>query len=134
VWTLEQKQLLIESIYNHVEIGKFVLRSRPWDWVEGRVKEGKLEHTAFKDLVDGKQRFTALVEFVSGKFADLQGNHFDDLSYLAQRRFLSYRHLTYVELGEKSTDEDTLKTFLAINHTGKPMSKEHIEFVKSINI
>lgn len=134
VWSLEQKQLLIESIYNHVEIGKFVFRKRSFSWVEKRMKAGKVEHTAFADLVDGKQRYTTLVEFVEGKFPDLRGNYFNDLSGQAQRKFKGYRHLTYVELDENTTDADTLAVFLAINFTGVPMSKEHIDYVKSIKI
>lgn len=138
VWSLEQKQLLIESIYNHIEIGKFVIRPRPYslktDWVQKRLKENKIEHTAFKDLVDGKQRLTAIIEFVNNKFKDLRGNYYSDLSAEAQRTFKNYRQLTYFELDENVTDEDTLKVFLAINFAGVPMSKEHIDFVKSIKI
>jgi hypothetical protein len=134
VWTLEQKQLLIESIYNNVEIGKFVLRKRSFGWVEKRVKAGKIEHTAFSDLVDGKQRFTTLVSFFQNEFPDMHGNYFSDLSESAQRKFFGYRQLTYLELDENSTDKDALAVFLAINFTGVPMSKEHIEYVKSIKV
>jgi hypothetical protein len=134
VWTLDQKKLLIESIYNQIEIGKVVLRKRSFDWVEKRVKAGKFEHTAFADLVDGKQRVNALVEFISGKFEDLHGNYFDDLSMSAKRKFMSYRQVTFLELDENSTDADTLKAFLAINFTGVPMSKEHIAYVQSIKL
>lgn len=134
VWTLEQKQLLIDSIYNNIEIGKFVLRIRDLGWVKKRVDEGKLEHTAFKDLVDGKQRFNTILEFVQNKFKDSNGNFYSDLSGRAQRQFVGYRKLTYVELDEKSSDQDVLNTFLAINFTGVPMSKEHILFVQSIQV
>lgn len=134
VWSLEQKQLLIESIYNNVEIGKFVLRKRSFNWVEQRIKEGKIEHTAFSDLVDGKQRYTSLVGFYLNEFPDMSGNYFSDLSETAQRRFTAYRQLTYIQLDENSTDKDALAVFLAINFAGVPMSKEHIEYVKSIKI
>lgn len=134
VWSLEQKQMLIESIYNHVEIGKFVFRKRSFNWVEKRMKAGKIEHTAFADLVDGKQRYSAIVEFVEGKFPDLHGNYFNDLSGEAQRQFKGYRHLTYVELDENTSDADTLAVFLAINFSGVPMSKEHIDYVKTIKV
>jgi hypothetical protein len=42
--------------------------------------------------------------------------------------------MSYIELDENSTDKDVLSVFLAINFTGVPMSKEHIEYVKSIKI
>lgn len=35
---------------------------------------------------------------------------------------------------EEATDEDVQSVFLNVNFTGKPMSQEHIEFVKSIKI
>jgi len=134
VWSLEQKQLLIESIYNQIEIGKFVIRKRSFAWVENRIKKGKIEHTAFADMVDGKQRLTTLIEFIKNGFQDFNGNYFSDLSENSQKKFTSYRQLTFIELDEKSTDKDVLSAFLAINFAGVPMSKEHIEYVKSIKI
>lgn len=134
VWTLEEKQLLIDSIYNNIEIGKIVLRSRTWDWVEKRVKQGLIEHTTFKQIVDGKQRCKTILEFINNEFSDSQGNFWDDLSSNAQRKFFSFGYITYGELGETATDKDVLNTFMCINHTGKPMSKEHLDFVKSIKL
>jgi hypothetical protein len=134
VWTLEQKQYLIESIYNRIEIGKFVFRSRSFKWVENRIKKGKIEHTAFKDMVDGKQRFHAILGFFMNEFPDIRGNYYNDLSVEAQRQFMSYNNLFYIELDEDVSDKDVLQQFLAINFTGVPMSKEHIEFVKSIKL
>jgi len=134
VWTLEQKQLLIDSIYNNVEIGKFVIRRRKWSWVEKRLKQGFVKYTAFGDMVDGKQRLHAILEFVTNKFPDSYGNYWDDLSDAAQRKFVGYRQLSYVELDENSDDADVLKVFLAINFTGTPMSREHIDYVKSIQL
>ena len=132
VWNTEQKQLLIESIYNNIDIGKFVVRLRSWEWVEKRVNANQLQYTAFRDLVDGKQRTTALVEFVSNVFQDSNGLYFDDLSSVAQKHFLNYGNLQYNEMPESTKDSDVINYFLALNHTGTPMSKEHIEYVKSI--
>lgn len=134
VWSLEQKQLLIESIYNNIEIGKFVFRKRSFYWVENRVKQNKIEHTAFADIVDGKQRLNAIKEFYENKFRDVHGNLFTDLSGNAQRKFTNYRNLSCVELDENSQDKDVLRTFLSINFTGTPMSMDHINYVKSIKV
>lgn len=134
VWTLEEKQLLIDSIYNNIEIGKIVLRNRTWDWVEKRLKEGLIEHTTFKQIVDGKQRCKTILEFINNEFPDSLGNYWNDLSANAQRKFFSFRYITYGELGETATDKDVLNTFMCINHAGKPMSKEHLDFVKSIKL
>ena len=132
VWNNYQKQLLIESIYNHVDIGKIVLRIRSDKWVENRVKENKIVHTAFKDLVDGKQRVSTIISFIKNEFKDLHGNYFKDLSNNSQRKFLNYKNVTYVELPETTTDKEVIRTFLSINHAGVPMSEEHINFVKSL--
>jgi hypothetical protein len=131
VWTLRQKQLLIESIYNRVDIGKIVLRRRSFTYVEGRIKStGK--KTYFNDLVDGKQRVTTLIEFCTNKFKDMHGNYYRDLSGIAQNKFRGYRNIQFVQLPEDITDSEVLEVFLGINHTGKPMSEKHIKFVKSL--
>lgn len=134
VWSELQKQLLIMSIWNQIEIGKVVVRKRSYNWVEKRLKEGKIEHTAFADLVDGKQRVNAILSYIRGEFADLNGIYWYDLSESAKRKFMSYRNVTLVQMDENSSDADVLKTFLAINFTGVPMSMEHIKFVQSIKI
>jgi len=132
VWTLKEKQLLIDSIYNNIEIGKIVIRKRSFSWVKNRVDAGLLEHTAFSQMVDGKQRVTTLLSFINNEFPDSNGNYFSDLSVIAQRKFFSFRGVTFGELGEEATDEDVLRTFLMINHAGVPQSEEHINFVKSL--
>jgi len=132
VWTLEQKRLLIDSIYNGIEIGKFLFRYKSWeDMVEGMREQG---HGYSWDCVDGKQRFFAILEFVQGKYNDSHGNNWEDLSANAQRHFLDYSNLSYGEMGENAKDSDVVETFLTLNFTGTPMSKEHIEFVQSFKM
>lgn len=132
VWTLEQKQLLIDSIYNGIEIGKFLFRYNSWKRLQEEEKETGYGHGF--DCVDGKQRFQAILSFLLNEFKDSYGNYWDDLSEFAKIRFLNYSNLSYGELPESATDEDVLDNFLTLNHTGTPMSKEHIDFIKSINL
>lgn len=134
VWSLKEKQLLIDSIYNNIEIGKVVVRKRAYEWVKKRILVGKIEHTTFAQIVDGKQRMNTIIEFIQNKFPDSYGNTFDELSDKAKRKFFSFRYITYGELGETATDKDVLNVFMTINHTGAPMSEEHINFVKSIRL
>jgi hypothetical protein len=129
-WTLEQKQLLIESIYNDINIGTIIVRKRDYGWVKERVDSGKVG--CFKDIVDGKQRLNALLGFVMGEFKDLHGNKWDDLSDQAQNEFLNFNSLGYGEIGENASDVDVQKVFLNINFSGVQMSQEHIDFVNSI--
>lgn len=132
VWTLEQKQLLIDSIYNGIEIGKFLFRNNSWDRLTLERKETGHGHSY--DCVDGKQRFYAILHFLQNKYPDSYGNYWKDLSADAQRRFLNYSNLSYGEMPEDATDNDVVENFLTLNFTGTPMSKEHIQFVQSFNM
>jgi len=131
-WTLKDKQLLIESVYNNIDIGKMVIRKRGFHYAIERAGQGK--ETGFADIVDGKQRLNALIGFVSGEFEDLHGNKWEDLSDKAQHMFLDFQSIAYGEIGENATDEDVKSVFLGVNFSGVPMSQEHIDFVKSIKL
>lgn len=132
VWTLQDKQLLIESIYNNLEIGKILVRRRSYNWVKKRVEEGK--EAAFTDIVDGKQRCSTILDFLQNKFPDMHGHYWDDLSGYAQNRFYDYNGFAFGMLGEEATDKDVLNSFLNVNFTGVQLSQEHLDYVKSIKI
>jgi hypothetical protein len=132
IWTLEQKQLLIDSIYNGIEIGKFLFRYNTWSKIEeGMTNDG---HGYSWDCVDGKQRFMAILHFVQNKYPDSYGNYWNDLSENAQGKLLNYHNLSYGEMGESTKDSDVVDTFLTMNHSGVPMSKEHIEYVQQFRM
>ena len=133
VWTLEDEQLFIESIYNGIECGKIVLREHSWETVESRIKNGETQDIAFKDVIDGKQRLHTLKRFVNDEFKDLSGHYYSDLSEKAKREFENSRCLTYLRLSQNATDEEVIKTFLMVNFAGKPMSQEHLDYVQKIN-
>lgn len=130
-WTLEQKQLFIESIYQSINCGMIVVRKRSTEWIEEQINNGSKD-VSYSDIVDGKQRIGALVEFVLDGYTDLHGNYFSDLSEKAKVKFCNSMVLTYAELGENATDEDVIAVFLGVNFTGVPMTQEHIDYVKSI--
>ena len=70
VWNLENKQNRVESIYNHVDCGKILVRVFEWD--EREVKASTVEtNLAFHDIVDGKQRLKTIQEFLLGEFPDI---------------------------------------------------------------
>lgn len=132
VWSLEDEQNFIESIYNGLDCGKIVLRKRSWKYVEDKANNNDTDGLAFYDVIDGKQRIHTLKRFLNDEFADLNGYYYSDLSERAKIHFERSESLTYLELGEKATDEDVLKTFLMINFAGKPMSKEHLDYVQKL--
>lgn len=130
-WTLKDEQLFIESIYQSINCGMIVVRNRSWKYVENECNKGNTE-VAFRDIVDGKQRFHCLKRFFLDEFQDMHGNYYSDLSNRAKYLFCNSQMLTLGELGENATDEDVIATFLGVNFTGVPMSQEHINYVKEI--
>jgi hypothetical protein len=131
-WNLNDKQLLIDSIYNGIDIGKIIVRRRSWNWVESRIKQNK--KAAFRDIVDGKQRLKTILEFLNNEFSDSNGFYWNDLSRVAQIKFLNFQAVSYGEIEERVKDEDVKKIFLNVNFSGVAMSQEHIDFVRNINI
>ena len=132
VWTMKDKQLLIESLYNKIDLGKIVLRRRSFDFVKKEAEKG--EEVGFHDIVDGKQRLNAIIGFLSDEYPDLNNRYFSEFSDIAKHRLLDCQVLAYGELGESATDQDVKSVFLGINFTGVEMSQEHIDFVKDIQI
>lgn len=131
VWTEEDNQLLIESIYQHIDCGKILVRKRGFTELEKMRANGETE-LAFNDIVDGKQRLNAVRGFLLDEFKDLHGNYYSDLSHKSQIAFSNQQLFSYSEMPDNTKDENVIKQFLKLNFYGKPQSKEHIEYVKSI--
>jgi hypothetical protein len=112
VWTLEDKQRLVRSIMNQMDIGKFVFLSREWP-------ENRLE------VVDGKQRLNAILEFTQGRFPYegktwFQFSRHDKTSFeglMIQCATLDSKHVSKA---------DILWLFLSINTGGVPQTEEHV--------
>lgn len=125
-WTLADKQNFIDSVYNELNCGVIILRVNS----DERMKECGAEY----DVIDGKQRLSTLISFFNNEFPDHAGNYWKDFSVVAQRLFKNIRCMTFYEFRENCSDADIKRAFLNVNFTGVPMSKEYIEFVKSINV
>jgi hypothetical protein len=132
VWSLEDKQTLVDSIYQGIDCGKILVRKRGWYELRAMAQRGEKE-LAFNDIVDGKQRLDAVRGFIQEEYVDSNGNSFGDLCHIAQIRFTNHQLLSYSELPEDSKDEDVIHQFLKLNFTGVLQSPEHIEFVKEIH-
>lgn len=115
-----------------VDCGKIIVRERDWDEIEALEAAG-LEF-AFYDVVDGKQRLTALNEFINDVFPDSYGNYYSDLSDHAQHAFGDNQLISYAEMKPHTKDADVIKTFLRMNFSGIPQSKEHLDYLKSIKM
>jgi hypothetical protein len=117
VWKLEDKINLIDSIFNNIEIGMFVFVEREYPYTK------RLE------IIDGKQRLTAIHEFYEDRF-QYKGYYFSQLSNPDKNKFTSHG-IAYGQL-ENPTRKAILETFIKMNTCGKPMENKHIENVKEL--
>ena len=118
VWNLEDKQRLIDSIFNRTDIGKFVFVEYPYP-------EYRLE------IVDGKQRIAAIREYIEGRFP-YKGKTFYQLSNADVHAFED-TNVQYVMLDStKVSKADILWLFLSVNAAGVPQTEEHIAKAKAL--
>lgn len=121
VWELSDKQLLIDSIFNNIDIGKFTfvhLDYKKWD-----------ETGCGYEILDGKQRLSTIIEFYENRFP-YKGVYYNDLSGRDKRIFKNHS----IVQGEVSETErkDVLKYFLMLNRTGKVMDQKHLDNVEQM--
>lgn len=118
IWNLDDKVALIDSIFNNIEIGKFVF-----------IFTGYKGNSHY-EILDGKQRLTALVEFFEGRFK-YRGKTFFELSGRDQSHFERYS-ISYARTENVMTNEQKYKYFLKMNTFGKAQDPAHIEYVKNL--
>jgi Protein of unknown function DUF262 len=117
VWTLKNKQDLIESIFEQRDIGKIIFIQNPYP-----------ENA---EVLDGKQRLSALVDFVSSRFS-VRGKYWHELSK-SDRYTMMNRTVQIMELNSKTFDkEKQLRLFLSVNSAGVPQTDEHLKKVASL--
>jgi len=118
VWTLEDKVALIESVFNNIEIGKFVF-----------VQRHESTPDKYYQIVDGKQRLTALCEFYEDRFP-YKGVYFSQLSFNDKYKFTG--HSVAYGFLENPNTRAIYETFIKMNTCGKPMDHKHIDKVKKL--
>ena len=119
VWAHEQKVALIDSVFRNIDIGKFTVIRKPF-------RENR-DH--YYEMLDGKQRFTALMEFFEDRF-QYRGLYFSELHWRDQNHFENYS-VSYAET-EPLTDEQKYHYFLKLNVSGRPVDPAHIEKVEKM--
>jgi hypothetical protein len=120
VWGMENKQALIHSIFENADIGKFVLLSLPY-------KQGKFPQY---EVLDGKQRINALVEFTENRFA-YKGKRFFELHCRDQNHLLGYS-VAFCRVDQLLTLEQKCRYFLRLNLGGVPQDPKHIAYVQEL--
>jgi uncharacterized protein with ParB-like and HNH nuclease domain len=119
VWSLEDKIALIDSVFNNIDVGKFV-------YVRNEYVN---ETTPMFEILDGKQRATAILEFYEDKFK-YRGKYFSELCTRDQDHFEDY-NMSYAEI-QYATLEQKIQIFVRLNTGGRIMSKEHLDKVKKM--
>jgi len=120
VWQLSDKIALIDSIMCNVDIGKFT-------FVRLSYEEGYKRGSRFYEILDGKQRMQAIVDFHEDRFL-YNGLKFSELSIKDQQVFMHHA-IASCEL-ENLNREQILRTFIKLNTTGRVMDAIHLEKIK----
>lgn len=116
VWSDEDREKLITSIFMGVDIGRFVLRHLDGDeWMEKGVGY---------EIIDGKQRFLTLLAFYENRFP-YKGVYYNDLSPKDKRCFKDAT--TAVAEVRNITRKETIRVFLLLNRSGKAVNDEVIK-------
>ena len=118
VWELTDKVALIDSIFNNIDIGKFVFVQRSFNTRE-----------KLYEIIDGKQRLTALREFYEDRF-QYKGYFFSELNPVDKNNFENHSIVYgYLENPDKRA---IFETFIKLNTTGRPMENKDIQKVKKL--
>jgi len=116
VWTIEDKEKLLDSIFLNADIGKFVLYEPEYGLYEEKMYE----------ILDGKQRLTTLIEYYENRFP-YRGVYYNDLSP-SDKSYFKHHRIQTAKL-RNLDKEAVLEQFIRLNTTGKPMDISHLEKV-----
>ena len=117
VWTVDDQRALIDSIFNGVDIGKFVFVHI--DAVDGY----------WYEILDGKQRLKALADFYENRF-DYKGVFYRDLSKAERCYFRNYE-VSYADL-QGASEELKFRTFILLNTRGISVEQAHLDEIKKL--
>jgi hypothetical protein len=124
VWTVEQKRELIWSVLMNRHIPRMAMLN---------IVSDKQDVRGTYQVIDGKQRLSAMIDFYKGKFTliiDDSNYYFNELPEDYQRVIAGYMFPYYIvneDFGHTFTDEDKISWFRYINFSGTPMDAEHIK-------
>ena len=119
VWEQKDKELLIDSIFKNIDIGKFVLmRLNDDEW-----RKRGLSY----EILDGKQRLSTIIGFFENRFP-YKGKYYNDLGGMDKITFKNHT----ISVGEidNADKKRVLQYFLMLNRTGKSMDEKHLKDVE----
>jgi len=117
VWNPDDKVALIDSIFSNIDIGKFAF-----------IETGDYLNKMY-EILDGKQRINAILEYYEGRFK-YKDSYFNDLLKIDQDYFTNYS----VNVAQVSnlSQKQILQYFITLNKHGKVMDSHHIEKIENM--
>ena len=125
VWNDSARSYLIDSIMRNYPIPPIFMRD----------KLNLSERKTIREVVDGQQRISAILDFYNNKFSikksqnnELGGKYFNDLSEEEQENFLTYKIIV-----EKITEKDdsiVYDMFARLNSNSMPLNKQELRNAK----
>ena len=123
VWDIEDKVSLIDSIFNKINIGQFTLVYLSFkEYKEKGSKNGY-------EILDGKQRLNAIIEFYEGRFT-YKGKLFSELSSKDYHTFTGHT-ISFGEIKDV-TMKQRIECFLRLNTQGKGQDLDHLNKVQKL--
>lgn len=142
VWSEENKDALIESIFDHLDIGAFLFvrhhgylhkndgTVRQYRTMTGQdyIIESCKDYTV--SVIDGQQRLTTILDFVLDR-RPYKGVYFSQLNWQDQHEFMN-KSVQYRMINEEQTTEkEIVRMFLQANR-GVPQTPEHLAKVQQM--
>jgi hypothetical protein len=117
VWQSDDKVALIDSIFNNVDIGKWLFKHNDYSDI------------LLYDIIDGKQRLKTILDYYENRFS-YNGFYYNDLCWKDRHHFKSYP-VSVAEVRE-CNEKMVLRYFIMLNKCGRIMPKEQIEKVEKM--
>ena len=119
VWDMDDKLLLISSIMNNIDIGKFALIIRDYS------------HDVYVEVLDGKQRLNAIREFYEDRFR-YAGKLYSEMCFRDKAHFNDFP-LVMLQVPEPKDRKDIYRYFVKLNTGGRPQDPSHIEKIRRMS-
>lgn len=125
VWTKEQEEKLIDSIFKQINIGSFIFAEREWN--NGCDVIGDMY-----EIVDGKQRLTAILHFIEGKIK-YNGMYYHEM-HNYNRSFFEDTQIMVGEISFRNgyNKKEVLENFIRLNECGSTMNNDIIKNAKEL--
>lgn len=142
VWSEENKDALIESIFDRLDIGNFLFirhasykhkensGSRTYKLLNGKTVEIKRCEDDTVAIIDGQQRLTTIMDFILD-VRPYKGVYFSHLNWHDQHEFYSKSIPYRIIEEEQVTEKEILRMFLQANR-GVPQAPEHLAKVQAL--